>query len=82
MRALDFFKYREIYPGDKRTHMKNLRKSAEVDFEDMLFFDDERRNSNVESLGVCFWLVKDGISTAEVDAGLKEWRRRSRLRDG
>lgn len=42
----------------------------------MLFFDDEGRNRNVEQLGVCFWLVTDGVSRGEVDRGVREWRRR------
>ena len=30
----------------------------------------------MESLGVCFWLVRDGVSRDEVDKGVGEWRRR------
>lgn len=74
-----FFKYKEIFPGDKKTHMRNLKSSSGVDFEDMLFFDDETRNRNVESLGVTFWLVRDGVSTQEVDNGVREWRKRRGL---
>ena len=47
-------------------------------YEDMLFFDDEVRNRNVEALGVCMWLVRDGVSTEEVDRGVGEWRKRRR----
>jgi magnesium-dependent phosphatase 1 len=75
-RALDFFHHREIFPGDKRTHMKNLHKSSGAAYSDMLFFDDESRNKNVESLGVCFWLVQDGMSREEIDRGVQEWRKR------
>ena len=73
-KAFDFFAHKEIYPGDKRTHMKRINKASGIAFEDMLFFDDENRNRNVESLGVCFWLVRDGVTKAEVDRGVKEWR--------
>ncbi len=45
----------------------------------MLFFDDEGRNRNVEQLGVCFWLVVDGVTRAEVDRGVQEWRRRRKV---
>lgn len=45
----------------------------------MLFFDDEGRNRNVEQLGVCFWLVMDGVTRAEVDRGVQEWRRRRKV---
>ena len=48
-----------------------------IPFEDMLFFDDEARNRNVETdLGVTFWLVPDGVDCDEVDRGVWEWRRR------
>lgn len=45
----------------------------------MLFFDDERRNRNVEQLGVCFWLVEDGVTRGEVDKGVQEWRSRRKV---
>jgi len=41
----------------------------------MLFFDDEVRNRKVESLGVVMCLVRDGVTRAEVDRGVWEWRR-------
>ena len=47
-----------------------------VGFEDMLFFDDEVRNRNVEALGVTMWLVMDGVDGGVVDEGVREWRRR------
>jgi len=75
IRAWDFFKYKEIFPGDKKTHMRNIQKDSGVGFESMLFFDDESRNRNVESLGVTFWLVEDGISIREIDNGVREWRK-------
>lgn len=43
----------------------------------MLFFDDEVRNRNVEALGVTMWLVRDGVTMAEIDNGVREWRRRN-----
>lgn len=43
----------------------------------MLFFDDESRNKNVETLGVVMKLVRDGVSRKEVDAGVKSWRERN-----
>lgn len=42
----------------------------------MLFFDDERRNLNVESLGVVMRLVLNGVSATEVDEGVQAWRDR------
>ncbi|MCJ1444558.1 MAG: hypothetical protein MMC23_005060 [Stictis urceolatum] len=82
-KALDFFAYRQIFPGDKKAHMRGIQKSSGIAFEDMLFFDDEMRNRNVESLGVCFWFVRDGVTVGEVDEGVREWRRRRRgLKEG
>lgn len=57
-------------------HFQKIQKASGVAYEDMLFFDDEVRNRNVESLGVCMWLVRDGVTREEVDAGVSEWRRR------
>ncbi|KAL9122229.1 MAG: hypothetical protein Q9187_001210, partial [Circinaria calcarea] len=51
-RAFDFFSYMQIFPGDKRMHFSKIQKASGVAYEDMLFFDDEVRNRNVESLGV------------------------------
>ncbi|MCJ1311677.1 hypothetical protein MMC25_005350 [Agyrium rufum] len=76
-KALDFFSYAQIYPGDKKTHFQRIQKaSGGIRFEDMLFFDDEVRNRNVETLGVTMWLVRDGVCKDEVDKGVWEWRRR------
>lgn len=52
--------------------------AGEIAFADMLFFDDEARNRNVETeLGVTFWLVRDGLSKDEVDRAVREWRKRN-----
>ncbi|MCJ1225908.1 hypothetical protein MMC12_002557 [Toensbergia leucococca] len=75
-RALDFFDHHQIFPGDKKQHFARLQKASGVEYEDMLFFDDERRNRNVEELGVVMWLVANGVSRGEVDNGIREWRRR------
>lgn len=56
--------------------MKKLHEASGVAYEDMLFFDDEDRNANVQSLGVHFWLVHDGVTISEVDNAVAAWRRR------
>lgn len=66
----------QIYPGSKITHMQKLHKDTGVPFEEMLFFDDESRNRDTESLGVTMWLVRDGTTWGEIEAGVREWRRR------
>ncbi|KAH0544381.1 hypothetical protein FGG08_001522 [Glutinoglossum americanum] len=75
LRGVDYFDYMQIYPGSKTTHLAKLQKQSGVDFADMLFFDDEARNRNVESeLGVLMYLVRDGITNDEVDRAVREWR--------
>ena len=46
-------------------------------YEEMLFFDDEIRNRNVEGLGVIMCLVRDGVTMSEIDRGVREWRKRN-----
>ncbi|KAI4105784.1 MAG: hypothetical protein L6R37_002531 [Teloschistes peruensis] len=75
-RAYDIFDYMQIFPGDKKTHFGKIQKASGVEYDEMLFFDDERRNRNVESLGVVYWEVPSGVTRAEVDRGVREWRRR------
>lgn len=50
---------------------------TDVPYEEMLFFDDEARNKNVEELGVVMQLVRDGVTRGEVDRGVQAWRRRN-----
>ncbi|KAF3006477.1 hypothetical protein E8E13_003888 [Curvularia kusanoi] len=51
-RAIDYFDHLQIYPGNKTTHFERIHRDSGIDYEDMLFFDDESRNKNVEVLGV------------------------------
>ena len=85
LRAIDLFTHQQIFPGSKTSHFQRIQaatkkqKGGEVAYADMLFFDDEGRNRNVETeLGVTFWLVPDGVSSDEVDKGVWEWRKRRR----
>lgn len=76
-RALDLFDGGlEIYPGSKLRHMEMLARRNGVRYEDILFFDDESRNREVEKLGVTMWLVRDGTSWEEFEKGVREWRKR------
>ncbi|KAG5928919.1 hypothetical protein E4U42_007624 [Claviceps africana] len=80
-RAIDVFDGPlEIYPSSKLRHFEAIQKKTGVRFEDMLFFDDERRNAETERLGLTMWLVTDGMSWTEVERGVEEWRRRRGLR--
>ncbi|KAM0716467.1 hypothetical protein Q7P37_007912 [Cladosporium fusiforme] len=75
--AFSLFDHLEIFPGDKKTHFAKLQKKSGVEYEEMLFFDDESRNKNVETLGVVMQLVNNGMSKKEVDRGVEAWRRRN-----
>lgn len=77
VKAIKMFDHMEIYPGSKTTHFKRLHKSTGLPYEEMLFFDDESRNRNVEELGVVMQLIRDGVTRVEVDKGIEEWRRRN-----
>jgi magnesium-dependent phosphatase 1 len=66
----------EIYPRSKIRHFEAIYRKTGVPFNEMLFFDDESRNRDVESLGVTMWLVRDGVSWDELEGGVAEWRRR------
>ena len=77
-RALDYFEYIQIFPANKTQHFARIHQASGVAYEDMLFFDDEARNRNVETeLGVTFCLVRDGMTRDEVDRGVRAWRKRN-----
>lgn len=74
--AEEFFDEMEIYPGSKINHFRAIHDRTGIPYTEMLFFDDETRNREVESLGVTFIWVVDGLDKKTFHAGLKEWRKR------
>lgn len=76
-KAIEFFDHLQIFPGSKTAHFTQIKRDSGIAYEEMLFFDDESRNRNVESLGVVMWLVRDGVTWAEVESGVQSWRKRS-----
>ncbi|KAF2264686.1 hypothetical protein CC78DRAFT_463144 [Lojkania enalia] len=68
----------KIYPGDKRDHFRKLHRDSGIEFEEMLFFDDEQRNRKVELLGVTMRHVEYGLNIAEIDEGVKDWRKKNK----
>jgi magnesium-dependent phosphatase 1 len=76
-RAIDYFDHMQIYPGSKTTHFNRIHRDSGIEYDQMLFFDDESRNKNVEVLGVTMWLVRDGVTRDEIDAGVRSWRTRT-----
>ncbi|KAJ5898810.1 magnesium dependent phosphatase [Penicillium taxi] len=80
-RALEYFDYVQIFPGNKTQHFSRIQQASGTAYEDMLFFDDEARNRNVESeLGVTFYLVRRGMTIDEVDQGVWAWRKRNGIK--
>ncbi|KAJ3746902.1 magnesium-dependent phosphatase-1 [Lentinula raphanica] len=75
-KAIEFFDQLEIYPGSKLTHFKRLHQKTGIPYSEMLFFDDEHRNKEVEELGVTFHLVRDGLDDRTFERGIAEWRKR------
>ncbi|MEM7010216.1 MAG: magnesium-dependent phosphatase-1 [Verrucomicrobiota bacterium] len=70
------FDFEEIYPGSKITHFEALRDKSEIEFEEMLFFDDEQRNiDEVGNLGVCSVLVENGVTRSRFEHGVNLWRK-------
>lgn len=77
-KAIEFFNQLEIYPGSKKTHMRKLHDATGILYSEMLFFDDESRNRDTESLGVTMQLVRDGVTRHELDLGVESWRKRNK----
>ncbi|OLN97536.1 Magnesium-dependent phosphatase 1 [Colletotrichum chlorophyti] len=76
-KALEFFDGGlEIYPSSKIRHFEAISRKTGIPFTEMLFFDDESRNRDTESLGVTMYLVRDGVSWGEIEKGVAEWRKR------
>ncbi|KAK4033564.1 magnesium-dependent phosphatase-1 [Parachaetomium inaequale] len=74
-RAIDAFDAGlEIYEGSKLRHFEVISKRTGIPFSQMLFFDDERPNLEVESLGVTMRLIRDGLTWEELERGMMQWR--------
>jgi magnesium-dependent phosphatase 1 len=77
-KAIEFFDQLQMYPGSKVKHLEKIEEETGIPFEEMLFFDDESRNRDVEQLGVVMWLVRDGVCNDEIDKGVLSWRKRNK----
>lgn len=76
--AIEFFDQLELYRTDKTVHFKEVHIKTGLPYSEMLFFDDETRNQDVETLGVTFILVPEGrgMDIELLEQGIQEWRRR------
>ena len=71
LNVADRFPFAEIYPSTKLKHFAALRADSEIEYRDMLFFDDEMRNiREVSNLGVSCVHVEDGIRREVFDHAL------------
>ncbi len=67
-----YFIHKEIYPGSKIQHFRQLQKATGISYSDMIFFDDEMRNiREVGDLGVHAIYVEDGINSSLVFHAIK-----------
>ncbi|KAI5453187.1 hypothetical protein NCC49_006215 [Naganishia albida] len=78
-KAITFFQTMEIYPGSKLRHFKSIHKKTGIAYADMLFFDDESRNKEVEQLGVTMHLVRNGVDRNTFNKGVVEWRKKNKV---
>lgn len=62
-----YFTCKEIYAGSKITHLEKIHKLFNVPYDQIVFFDDEKRNiDDVFTLGVNCVLVSNGIKLEDI----------------
>ena len=62
------FAFEEIFPNSKVVHFSALREKSGYEYDEMLFFDDERRNIiEVSELGVKCVEVSNGLTRSLFD---------------
>lgn len=75
--ASDLFQHKVWGTGSKVAHFKKIAKLTGIAYKDMLFFDDEYRNIDVQhNLGVTFVLVDEtvGLDWDTFWNGIEQWR--------
>ncbi len=67
-----YFDYEEIFPVGKIQHFQNLHHATGLNYNNMLFFDDEMRNDHdVRRLGVHTVYVRDGLDRQDFEMGIR-----------
>lgn len=73
-----YFDFTAWGTGSKIRHFQELHLHTDVDYEDMVFFDDESRNRDVErQLGVTFVDCSSGMSMELFHKGVELWRKKN-----
>ncbi|XP_071525060.1 magnesium-dependent phosphatase 1-like [Panulirus ornatus] len=73
-----YFTCVEIYEAKKTTHLQRIKEITNVEYSDMLLFDDEQRNKDdVKEIGVQTVKVTEGVTHGLVYQGLKEYAENS-----
>lgn len=75
----DRFEFAEIYPSSKLRHFAALKEASGIAYEDMLFFDDERRNiTEVSTLGVTCTHIVDCMTDQDFHNAMGDFSRKQK----
>lgn len=73
----ELFDFKQIFPSCKLRHFKNLSEESEIEFKEMIFFDDEMRNiQDISSLNVVCQYVENGIDFHAIEKAFNEFQGR------
>jgi len=77
-KAATFFDSMEIHNDTKFIHFRKTKEKTDIPYEQMLFFDDETPNYEVEDLGLTMQLVpQSGFDMGVFEEGVKLWRKKN-----
>jgi len=64
----------EIYPGNKKSHFEKIKKETGLEYNQMVFFDNEMRNvKDVSKLGVTCFYTPNGMTIDDWNRMLKHF---------